>query len=417
MASLKTLQNRINTLIAETNRKSQVFPKEEVKAWLHDFVLEIDDLCRLPSFQEYAKWPLTHLVKGCRTPERQLVKKIERGFIRLGSKLHRRFIKTRSDNNLSAFILPADTSKYIAERFWIDLVNPDDYFKPRVTFNRTQKPLFDKKVIETLSVLSNPFLRSIGDYVTRTMKVRIELITELLKGELRAARDSVGFLPRRWLDVVWNYQAMMEEEIEINCDKLNTMCFTGDEHALRNACIAVTQTYVEFHPKPRTDWLQLPGKQSTRRGGILTERLIHKPDFGTLDELCDAVNRVADHFAGTSKRQTEYEKKIATVPLVLRQDPPLAFWTGTKIDVNWKSKRLLWKFLWELTVAAQKGRAISELDIYGDDDDIGSTAFSRLKHRLSNLLHGLTLKDKLVSGTEPNTYRLDLSPSDIFILQ
>ncbi|MBL8823453.1 MAG: hypothetical protein JNJ77_12755 [Planctomycetia bacterium] len=370
MASLRTLQNRINTLVAATDRRSQVFPKAEVKAWLHDFVLEIDDLCRLPSFQEYAKWPLTHLTKGCKTPERRLVRKIEKDFLRLAAGLHRRLTKLKSDYNVPVYLLQTDTIKFIAERFWIDLVNPDDYFIPRQTFNRTQKTAFDKKVIEALNVFTNPFLRSIGDYITRTMRIRIELITELLKNELTEANYAHNLSPRKWWYIMEDYRAWMEE-IELNTYKLNLMCFNGKEHALRNACIAVTQTYVAFHPKPHTGWLSL--KNSLSRGTILSEQLIHNPDFGTLDQLCDAVNLTADYFGGSSGRQTEYEKKIETVPLVLRQDPPTAFWGGIKIDVAWESQRLPWKFLWEITLAARTGRAISEIDIYGDDD-IGDTA-------------------------------------------
>ncbi|HQR08462.1 MAG TPA: hypothetical protein PLN21_16655 [Gemmatales bacterium] len=414
MASLKTLQNRLHSIVAEADDKRERFPKAAVNAWLHDFVLEMDELCRLPSFQTYAKWPLNKLVKGCKTPERRLIRKIASDFRRFGARLHRKFTKLTNDYDVPVHLLPADTTKLIAERFWKDLANPADYFRPQRGFTLTKLPSVEKRIMAGMNVFANPFLRPIGDYISRTLKVRIELIKELLKEEVRNAREAIGIAPRGWASILMTYQSEIED-IEIDCNTLLAMCFMGEEYALRNACIAVTQTYFEFHQKPRTGWLSVPG-YFPRRGGILGQLLVDRPEFGTLDELCDAVNIVTDHFGGTSGRHTEYERKIETIPLVVREDPPMLYWGGNRINIAWETKRLRWKFMWELAMAATSGRSISERDIYGDDE-VGDTTFSQLKHRVAKLLNRSTLQEKIVSGSEPDTYRLDLSPSEIFIIR
>jgi len=326
------------------------FPDRGLVLWLADDVCPvIEDYCRRPAFREQASWPVRVLVAGAPTAERRCIESVDKALVQCAKALlqvagrkHsvtqaqspswspvetveisgagvRRAIRTPATKDTGP--LERFQVEMIARRFWTDLVCPEDYFEPCGGWleKRHSKRVQPGEFLVSL----NPELHPVGDFVTRCLLRRVELLRQVLdQFRVRCLQRAGGKLSevagRAW------------EELEANIRSLRAACQTRLSAQVRDSCVILVQVYAAFHPAPDCRWLSL--SESSIASGVLMlrHRLTHARNAEMPERIAAALGDLRRLYVGDTPQAAERDEAIASGGLVVVADPPGVFWEEKK---------------------------------------------------------------------------------------
>ncbi len=407
-----------------THRVPSPGESDALENWLAASVCRIaEDLCKRKKFQELAKWSLTAFDYDADSPQRRLVRAVDDGLIEYARALVRlatlpsvmpllaefeakwpRPVETwlagkRASAGAPASIAAVET---IASRPWFDLAAPEEYFHScrqlYTTLSEPRLDLFDQ--------FCSPRLTLLGDYVTRSLFLRIEYWRAQLE---RLYLPCVFALSNAGHADLLEESLMARTALEGRVTELTAACLAEPAFSARECAIAIVHVYHAYATKPNLEWLGVPPDMIEAERGFT--RLLIRPD------VCNvaAVERVACALMGAMEIYREADdgrdklaQAVAEKSLVLADSPRRAFFNSQLIDVNWERKPMLWELLWELASRGQKGLPV--------DRELLSNKQSQraIRDRRSDLgaLLPSALNERIVSAGR-YTYRLDLPPAAI----
>ena len=209
MQRLEFLMRRFRQLVPQPLRRLDQVQARSVRCWLVDDVGPVlEDFVQRPRFRVQATWPLQTLGVGARTAERALVDQVDAALVDAGRILRqwarrphlrqqlqavaveqvvteetvqfgagRAKVTSRTEaavNRLPALLSQLD---HISGRFWQDLVCREDYFAPTGGWMGCQRtPVQSGEWVVAL----NPELHPGGDFISRCLCRRVEVLTEIL---------------------------------------------------------------------------------------------------------------------------------------------------------------------------------------------------------------------------------------------
>ena len=421
------------------------FPDERLTVWLSDDVGPVvEDYSRRSSFREQASWPLRVLNAQAESPERVLVNAVDHSIVQTAKALHQlgpnRLVvkKLEEQNPPKVFVSEEvveinergvrrlevkrdlfDTSRaelaqieQIAERPWTSLVCLEDYLQPLGGWLDRSGP---SEFTEGEFVVSlNPKLHPVGDFVTRCLLRRVDVLHGLLerfRGKcLRAVRAAGPAYSRQCEEAERCWQRLTQAVTE-----LHKRCETGLQSQLRDSCIILTQVYLAFHPAPDVEWLGLPEDLTQYGRRMLRHRVTHQHDAEMIDRIAVALGDLRRLYEDEMPGQSALEEAISGGGLVLVSAPPAAYWEGRRIPADLGRLRRAWLMLYNLASKARLGAAIQERDLYDDvkSESNMATTLNRLKKILPPSLKKLIIPAKDMK----RSYRLDLARHRIHIVE
>lgn len=445
MTDLELLTRRYRQIVPQPTVQWQDFPERKVRLWLTDDVCPfLHKFARRQRFREEASWPLRVLAPGAQTTERQLVERIDKAIVKCARSLseparlktiRRRLetllpprptvvhekvrvsaegsrrieVQTETVDELPVLLSQLDS---VARRFWTDLVCTDDYFEPSGGWN---SPGLPRGHAGEFVVSLNPELHPGGDFVSRCVIRRVEVLREILHKLLvpmcRACREGGGVQNKqRAEDVEQTWQSFTDLDSELR-DRF--LIEIGQPQ--RDACVLLTQVYAAFAPRPELFWLGLSEELIRHGRGPIRFRITSDRSVELTDRIAAALTQVASLYDECQPGQSALEEAVATGGLVLRDNPPTLYWEGEKQPADWASHRKPWQFIKALAKKARLQAAVDDRDVYGDEAKSNSTLatlFSRLKP-----LVPASLWREIKKGTEKRTYRLCIEPRRIFLFE
>lgn len=401
------------------------FPVRKLMVWLTDDVCPvIEDYSQRPTFREQATWPLRVLRAGAATTERRCIEAVEEALVRcakaflgvagpkhsLTEATSPVWSQTQTAEvsgagvRISRLAATQDTGHLersqvdsMARRFWTDLVCPEDYFEPCGGWleKRNSKQGQAGEFVVSL----NPELHSVGDFVTRCLFRRLEVLHEVLNQfRIRHLQDGGG-----------KQGAQAWSELETNIQSLRAACQTGRSAQLRDSCVILVQVYAAFHPAPDCRWLELSESALSRGIVTLRHRLTHSRNAEMPERIATALGDLRPLYEGETPQSAAVEEAIASGGLVVIEDPPKVFWQGAAIKTKWKRHPACWKLLVAL---ASKGGSVDACDLY--DKTVAESTLPVTINRLRRYLPA-SLHKRIVPGAGAGSYRLELERRRISI--
>lgn len=161
----------------------------------------------------------------------------------------------------------------ITRPFWQDLVNPDDYFQPRAGWmHRDPQPVAstDHRVViqptdGDFVVSFNPEFPAIGDFVTRALFHRVEILNQILDDARQAVLSAVQTSGRSAPKVV---SQAVEDSSRLNETvlSLQTACRPTEDFSIRESCVVLAQIYAFFIGHRKQDGLDYRKLRSRTKG-------------------------------------------------------------------------------------------------------------------------------------------------------
>jgi hypothetical protein len=298
----------------------------------------------------------------------------------------------------------------IAKRFWNDLVHTNDYFGPRAEWNTTARtPVPAAEFVVSL----NPELQLAGDYISRCLVRRVEVVQGILDEVYRLlsrayakranprARREAAAVQRNW-HAVTGLTA-----------RLRHMCLADSGQSLRDACVLLTQIYAGFAPEPALHWLGVSESVMQTGRATIRHRVMSQHDVAFTDRVAAGITQVAALYVDSGPEQSAFEEAVSSGALVLRANPQGLFWEGKEQHIEWSANRAAWEFLCMLARKASRGAAVGEGELYGDAVVSPSTMANRC-NRLKQVIPA-SLRKHIRPGGSPRTYRLYLEPRQVFL--
>lgn len=417
---------------------------QELSLWLQTEVCQVvEDLVQRPDFRRRARWPLQELGPGANSEERSLVDAADGALVecarRLAAGAHQPANRGallrigpynallpqgdsggQESNNVDTSGLPIPlglpTIEFIAGRPWHDLVSRNDYFYPVSDLN-----LFDRKrylgpasahvQIGEFLPYCNPRLRLLGDFVSRTLLIRIEYWQSILQRFLVRCQSAQQILDPQsdswWRDAVESLHRSTEAYEEL-CQR----CLAGNEGRVRGACILLLQVYATYRPRAELTWLGVPlGTQ--RQAGNIRDRLERRFDTSIGEQVAAALLEVTPFYRSSPSAEDILAEKVCAHALVvvMGRVQQKVHWYGNLVNTDWSTQRAQWDFFTTLVERAKTGQGVDASNLSGD-------APTRLKDRRSRLKTLLPEDlDARIRVAGRGTYKLNLRPEEICLLQ
>jgi len=105
----------------------------------------------------------------------------------------------------------------------------------------------------------------------------------------------------------------------------------------------------------------------------------------------------------------DLDAAIKTTPLVLCDPPPGAFWNQQGLMVDWEDQNVVWRYFWELALAAGRGAKIDERN-FGEETE--KKRLTQWKYRLTHDEH-FPIDLAALIGVRGGKHDLELSPENI----
>jgi len=425
------------------NRVAATTRGRELSVWLdQDVCPVVEELSQRPDFRVEARWPIERLQRGSGSVERALVETVADGLVECASALAglaglpavraellkleparehlrqgntQRQAATASRPEGTPVPLDIGMMAFIASRPWRDLVVLEDYFCPVSDLNLVDRegylgPNSSQVQIAEFLPFCNPQLRYLGDFVARTLLIRIEHWQSILQRfwvRCQTARQSSPQQDTaRWatLDDSW-------QRLQVSSQRLRQACLASATAPLSKACMALLQVHVCYRPRATLDWLGLaPDLVSS---SVIRHRLEHGHDGSVAEQVAGALIDVRPLYRGSADPDSLLEAKCRSQPLVLvmgrgRRE---VYWQGQRLDVDWSIHQAPWDLLATL---AERACSLQGADTF----DLEGGRRSRLKDRRHRLMQFLpaSLNEKIHPAGR-GTYKLALRPEEICLLQ
>ncbi|MGE3806359.1 MAG: hypothetical protein AB7K24_16950 [Gemmataceae bacterium] len=438
MERLHYLVRRFHQILPEPSMGGQPRNVRELHCWLRDDVgPELESCVLRPRFREQARWPIQTLAAGAGTAERALVDRVDRALTGYAQALQtiiaeetvqRRLEKVAIQvTNREEVVICGDSSRVlhraqsshpllsvlvpqlsaIAERFWQQLVCVKDYFEPTGGWGDSCR---GKRPGEFV-VAVNPELHPGGDFVSRCLWRRVEVLRQVLedcRARCRAAAHSAGTSQR-----AWNVAEQQHQELVEASARLYTSCLCGTQQPLRDACVLLTQVHAALNPNANLDWLGVPAAAGQRGKVVMKRRLLHDCHGELFERLAGSLSVLRGLYTRVDEQQTALDEAVASGGLVVLRSQRAVYWEAERIDVNWTAHHALWRFLLALVEKGQHAAAVEGRDLH--DDTVGTSTLATTFYRLKKLVPA-TLWRSIQSNKDPKGYRLTLNREDIFLL-
>lgn len=401
---------------------------EALEAWLAGNVsLLVEELMERETFRELANWPLTAFDYDIDTPQRSLLRAVEsalldfaQALLRLARQPSVTQLLVELESKWPRPVEPWLTGKQIvgdatpgmaavetvARRPWLDLAAPEEYFEPsRQLYTRESEP-----VLEEFDPLRSSRLPLLGDYITRSIFLRIQYWRE----QLSRLYDQCTVALSLHGDADLLGEALhARTSLEDSVNALMLECFSTTELRSRENAIALVQAYNAYAPVPKLDWLKVPSDIVEAMRGLtrLRIRRNHICDMNAIELVVNAIMGSAAIYREADKGEFQLAKALAAKQLVLTDSPRNAYWNSQRIEANWERKTLVWELLWELAGQARFRLAV-------DRDCLSNkNSLRAIRDRRSDLgkLLPPELNDLIVAAGR-YSYRLDLPPDAIAVL-
>ncbi|QDU21814.1 hypothetical protein [Urbifossiella limnaea] len=412
-------------------------PVRRLEVWLRDAVAPlVAEYVRRTRFQDLAAWPLRALRPGSGSPARAALEAVDESLVGCAKTVQTALRSTRVRRALEHGVLPepvvtSQTSlvggdgthpllrqterihplpvmeaqvEGVARRFWADLVNPEDYWRPspRWLLAEGLQTVSSGELVASL----NPELHRVGDFITRCLERRVTLLVEELRGAghaILAASRPLGPRAPKATALIPSTLAQLEARVRA----LYASCWPEPEGAYRDSCVTLVQAYVAYHPDPHVEWLGDASAESALGGHVFRHNVSHARKLEVTDRVAAALADLRRMYAEEPPGQSALDEAVASGGLVVAEALPQAFWSGKPLTVAWHRHPMPWKLLLLLARKARFHTHVVELDVY--EDDVSESAMATLLGRLKKLLPP-ELRKAIVPGPEPRSYRLDLPP-------
>jgi hypothetical protein len=406
------------------------FPADALRRWLVDDVCPVlEDYVRRPAFRAQATWPIQRLRRGAGTRERALIEETDAAVVACAKALTHfarlRTVRRRMDtgqdppaNEQGSTQTSAELSRVllrqtelIGNRFWSDLVCPEDYFEPIGGWMEMRRR---RGQAGEFVVAMNPDLHPGGDFVTRCLWVRVDGLCDTLRRFQAACTQLLAppsrVLAEHWEEVERAWQVLVDESA-----RLRQTCLQGPDQPLRDACVLLTQVYVAFQARPDVEWLGLPAPLVQRGAATMRHRFTHPGNIELAERTVAALHELRHLYRDADPQQNALDEAIATGGLVLVQYPPAVYWNGEPVRVAWGRYPRCWEFLRTLTDKARRGAVVEVRDLYGDRT-VTRSALGTVFHRLKKLLPA-SLWRHIHSIRDPQGYRLELERTRLHLFR
>jgi hypothetical protein len=436
---LDFLLRRFRQLVPEPLTGPSPVVVRQLGCWLRDDVAPVlAGYVRRQRFRDQAAWPVRQLAPGSGTPERHLVEAADAALVGYAGVLRTWVRKPAVRKRLEAVAreptvvaeealvgngparlvrrrieplsrLPSLTAAvdHIAGRFWTDLVCPADYFEPLGGW-MTATPAAGRP--GEFVVALNPELHPGGDFVSRCLCRRVEVLAEVLDSlfGLCGRAFPAPAPPPPWFAEVGQAQRRLRGPAR----RLRQTCLQGEDQPLRDACVLLTQVHAAVQPEPDLGWLGLEDAAIHRGAMGIGYRLLQRCDGELLERVAGALGELRRLYAGCDRRTGAVDEAVATGGLVLVRESQEVFWQGRRIAVAWGRCPSQWRFLSAVVAKGQRGAAVAERDLYEDAMSASTVGnvFARLKQQLPPTLWG-----RIVPSRDPRGYRLTLDRHQIHV--
>lgn len=190
-------------------------------------------------------------------------------------------------------------------------------------------------------------------------------------------------------------------------EDLRSVCLSGNDARMRDACCALIQVYIAYHPRPHLPWLGLTEDRyqavvvmlrlEFRRLGELIEyeqvdsstireksrRSARLVVIDALQKVAAALEDVAPFYRSSLSPKELIDEARFQYRLVVVTKPRMAFFDGDQLSVDWNKKSKPWELLRYL---AAKGEQLKCVDQYDPSGNPSPSAMSTTKGRLCQYL-------------------------------
>jgi len=443
MDRIELAERRYRQIVPEPVRNWVDMPVRELGIWLKDEVAPlVGEYTARRKFRDAACWSLHELREGADTPARRQVDAtaaaltrhacmlrtalksrrvaaavaeslpplplVDQELVVMGSGARPTSRTTREVDRFPSLVAQVEA---IARPFWRDLVDPADYLEPRGAWLLQEEPSEHVTAGEFVVSL-NPELHAIGDFISRCLFRRVEVLAEILAGADRAVLACVPALGRTAPKSVSGV-AGDRDQLQETIRQLHTICGPDDEAAVRDSCVVLAQVYTAFHPAPDIGWLGLPDHVIEAGRLTLRHRFTNVRNPELTERVAAALGDLRRLYANEPPGQSALEEAVARGGLVLTASPCAAYWEKKLLAINWANNDRPWEMLVALARKGRFGAAVEERDLFP-----GGASFSAMPNlfgRLKGLLPA-ELRKQIIPGIEPRSYRLELDSAQIVVI-
>jgi hypothetical protein len=313
--------------------------------------------------------------------------------------------------------------EWLGNRPWHDLVAVQDYFAPVSDLNlvdrlRVLGPDSNRVQVAELLPFLNPDLRSLGDFISRTLLIRIDYWLGILRPfwvrcqtALQAVRREESTQATITLSELW-------QRLRENSARLRQACLGGDSGRKRKACIVLLQVHACYRSHAALAWLGLPAAQ-VRSNRLIRYRLENRNDVRIAEEVAAALVEIGPMYRTEIDIQAIAEDKIRSHRLVLIEGPGqrAVYWEGEQVEADWFRQAAQWELLTVLVEGAKFARGVDAFDLPGKDRESLPTGRG-LKDRRCRLKQLLPASlNQQIHSAGRGTYRLVLRPEEVCLLR
>lgn len=439
MNKLRLAQHGFESLALALSTRLDEATSDRVEAWLRDEVCPVvTELARNRSFQLTTRWTVDRLSPGVETPERRLLETVDECLVRSAKELVSVLPTDSQSSEKCSFHLKKEISEedrnvleLVASRPWFDLVCPEEFFHAYRDLH-----LNETNMSHTAAFRKRELRIPLGDYVLRSLLARVDYWKGLLD---RLFITISSALPSGNQESYQAAERLFNRQLELDgaVQELKEVCHQEPLAHRREACVALTQVYTAYFPKPSLAWLGCPPdwgpvsapeiRSCIRRQSSL-QTLVRKAE-GHLEvgetrpaSLCDpeTVRRIAaalEDVVVFYEAPEDPEDLIAWARnqcrlMLVDRLPREVYWDGSPIAGEvWDQYHVVWNLFW---VLAQNPRRIIDQGMlqHPEKHQIRSR-----RERLSKILLEVQDLDALIETVRGHGYRLNLDAEDIHLLE
>lgn len=450
---LDSVFRRYERIYSDDNEPGIKLRAEALADWLdRDVCPVVQELLERPDFRKWARWPIERLAEGARGEERGLIEAVDTALVRAGETLAA-FAElvvaksalvqseaagvSRSNSTshptlslanhpdeigqqggsaarLSVEVMSQALAgmKFIASRPWVDLVAIGDYFRPVNDLNLGDREAFlgpnTRHVqIGEFSRFCNPRLRPLGDFISRTLLIRVEFWQNMLQ-KFWTACQRMAHENQLTNCQEWSNSAAAMCELSECAEALRHGLMDDRQLRLREACLALVQIYASFRPRADFSFLgslaKLVGNAGAYRYLAVRRQVLAIPE-----QIAAALTEAAGLYRSQEDQEERIRELSMRYSLLIVEGPGKrdAYWNGELVVAEWQKHEKPWSLLLAMAERQLLGRGADVFDANCSAKDA--------RHRLKQLIPD-DLNEKIVPAGR-GTYKLELKTGEVYILQ
>ena len=450
---LDSVSRRYERICSDENEPGLKLRAEALADWLdRDVCPLVQELLERSDFRTWASWPIERLAEDASGEERGWIEAVDTALVRAGETLVifaelavAQSVLVQSEaagvsrsNSTSHPTLsladhpdeigPQDGSsarrsadamtqalagmKFIASRPWVDLVAIGDYFAPVNDLNLGDREAFLGPntwhvQIGEFSRYCNPRLRPLGDFISRTLLIRVEFWQNMTQ-RFWTACQRMAHESQLADSQEWSNCAAAMRELSQCAEGLRHGLMDDRRLRLREACLALVQIYASFRPRADFSFLG-PLAKLVGNAGAFRYLAVNRQVLAIPEQIAAALTEAASLYRSPEDQEDRIRELSLRHSLLIVEGPGRreAYWNGEVLDADWQKHEKPWSLLLALAERQLLGRGADGLDANCSAKDA--------RHRLKQLIPD-DLNRKIAPAGR-GTYKLELGTDDVCILQ